>query len=566
MGPMAKPIRQALKYTHPDYEAARLALQQEEQQQAFDFAFKQDQSALEVQANKIFERIRITEHERILSVSGPEADKKFYSALSAIETSDLMRIARRAPKGALLHCHFDAMLPPETMIPVAQEMHNMHIRCTVPLATPCSFVEALPEMRLLTQTEAAAMSHVNIFHEDYSLETWMPYRNFRQQFPTGEQAADKWLVSKILLQKHDAYSPERTNLETSIWKCMNNSMRINRGLLRYERAWREYIRRIIWNLAEDGICYAEIRFAMHYGSTVTTDNGERTLSHEEMLEIVQEVLQQEKEKLGRREILFYGIKIIYANLRGCTQWEMKWCIDDVIHLKQRYPDLICGFDLCGQEDAGKPLSFWVSDLVDMQKQCQKLGLDIPFILHAGETLDDGGEADSNLYDAVLLGTKRIGHGYSLLKHPFLIEICKERNIAIEICPTSNELLGLCEQIQAHPVYALLARSVPCTINTDDPGFWGYLETFYYPVAYYVTTTNQYYRSSSSHELYQLTIGSRKISLPGWKRLAEWSFDYSCMDEDEKICRQKRFQEDWQLFCTWIVENFPDVKQDEGDAS
>lgn len=39
------------------------------------------------------------------------------------------------------------------------------------------------------------------------------------------------------------------------------------------------------------------------------------------------------------------------------------------------------------------------------------GVDIPFIFHAGETLGDGTAADMNVYDAILLGTKRIGHGF-----------------------------------------------------------------------------------------------------------------------------------------------------------
>ena len=45
------------------------------------------------------------------------------------------------------------------------------------------------------------------------------------------------------------------------------------------------------------------------------------------------------------------------------------------------------------------------------KRQKELGLEIPFIFHAGETLGDGSPADMNLYDAILLGTKRIGHGY-----------------------------------------------------------------------------------------------------------------------------------------------------------
>ena len=45
-----------------------------------------------------------------------------------------------------------------------------------------------------------------------------------------------------------------------------------------------------------------------------------------------------------------------------------------------------------------------------KKRVEEEGLDIPFIFHAGETLGDGSDADNNLFDAILLGTKRIGHG------------------------------------------------------------------------------------------------------------------------------------------------------------
>jgi len=69
-----------------------------------------------------------------------------------------------------------------------------------------------------------------------------------------------------------------------------------------------------------------------------------------------------------------------------------------------------GFDLVGPEDTTKPLIDYLVPLLRFKDRQKELGLDIPFIFHAGETLGDGTAADDNLYDAILLGTKRIGHG------------------------------------------------------------------------------------------------------------------------------------------------------------
>ena len=75
------------------------------------------------------------------------------------------------------------------------------------------------------------------------------------------------------------------------------------------------------------------------------------------------------------------------------------------------PYITIGFDLVGPEDFVKPLKYYIEGLLRFRKRVEDLGLDLPFILHAGETLGDGDEVDDNLYDALLLGTKRIGHGY-----------------------------------------------------------------------------------------------------------------------------------------------------------
>ena len=71
---------------------------------------------------------------------------------------------------------------------------------------------------------------------------------------------------------------------------------------------------------------------------------------------------------------------------------------------------LSGFDIVGDENVAKPLMDYIAPLLTFKARVKELGLDLPLILHAGETLTDGGKADTNLYDALLLGTKRIGHG------------------------------------------------------------------------------------------------------------------------------------------------------------
>lgn len=43
-------------------------------------------------------------------------------------------------------------------------------------------------------------------------------------------------------------------------------------------------------------------------------------------------------------------------------------------------------------------------------------------------------------DAIMLGSKRIGHGYALSKHPLLLKMVKDMDIAVEVNPISNQVV------------------------------------------------------------------------------------------------------------------------------
>lgn len=143
-----------------------------------------------------------------------------------------------------------------------------------------------------------------------------------------------------------------------------------------------------------------------------------------------------------------------------------------INIKRKWPELISGYDVVGQEDLGRTLEDLLPELTWFRKECNRLQLEIPFFFHAGECVGDGTSTDLNLFDALTLGSRRIGHGFSLYKHPVLIEKCRERKIMIESCPISNEILRLCSSINSHPLPALLARGVAASLCNDDPVLLG----------------------------------------------------------------------------------------------
>lgn len=88
-------------------------------------------------------------------------------------------------------------------------------------------------------------------------------------------------------------------------------------------------------------------------------------------------------------------------------------------------------------------------------------------IHAGEF----GTAESMQTAMKLLPIKRIGHGVKAIYDANTISMLKDKNITLEVCPSSNVSLGLYPSLNLHPLPKLMAAGVKVCLNSDDPPFF-----------------------------------------------------------------------------------------------
>jgi adenosine deaminase len=88
--------------------------------------------------------------------------------------------------------------------------------------------------------------------------------------------------------------------------------------------------------------------------------------------------------------------------------------------------------------------------------------------HAGEW----GGPESVRGALSLPGVTRIGHGVRAIEDAALVAELAERGTILEVCPTSNVVLGVFPDYEHHPLRALYDAGVRVTLGSDDPPYWG----------------------------------------------------------------------------------------------
>ena len=192
-------------------------------------------------------------------------------------------------------------------------------------------------------------------------------------------------------------------------------------------------------LKADNVIYAEIRFAplLHIAKGLTPTEVVRAVN-----EAVAEGIQLTGVQAG----------IILCTLRHYYEEQSMETVELVKQFKGTH---VVAFDIAGDE-AGFP--------IDSHVQAFQFAIEnsIPCTAHAGEA-----KGPESVWETLQhFHPSRIGHGVRSAEDEKLLDFLKNKNIHLEVCPTSNIQTNIYETIGQHAADKIYRHGVSMSINTD----------------------------------------------------------------------------------------------------
>jgi adenosine deaminase len=203
------------------------------------------------------------------------------------------------------------------------------------------------------------------------------------------------------------------------------------------------------DLADDGIVYAEVRFApeLHLEGGLSLD------------EVVEAVLEGFRLGSAGRPI---AIGTLATAMRHAANSE------EIAELALRHRDSgVVGFDIAGSE-AGNPPTRHLAAFQAIARASSHI------TIHAGEAF-----GLPSIWEALqLCGAERLGHGVRIVDDITfddegrahlgrLAAFVRDRRVALEMCPSSNVHTGAAPSLAEHPIGLLTRLRYRVTVNTDN---------------------------------------------------------------------------------------------------
>ena len=256
----------------------------------------------------------------------------------------------------------------------------------------------------------------------------------KQDFPNGRYAYD----------------------ESDFWAFINTYDTVA-DLMRTPQDYYDVVKDYLVKNGNEGGVYAEMIVSpAHMAVVVNPETGKGELSaqrYKAMMGAIAQAAADAKEETG------IETRFIATGVRNLGAENVK----QVAELVRDNPHpLVTGFGIAGNEREGKFEDF--AEALDIAKAS---GLKLA--LHAGEIC-----GPQSMKDAIAQGASRLGHGVSAVQDAGVMKTLAEKNIMVEVCPTSNRILvgDIKGDLANHPARKLYDAGVRISLNPDDAGIFG----------------------------------------------------------------------------------------------
>jgi len=462
------------------YDKARTELLR--QNQAFSADVKTVLSEKEKILNTKLEALRIQTAEK---QHLPLYNSTFNQLKPFIESSELFELLKSMPKGGLLHIHSGGTTDALWLI---------------------NTVSKYPESYVFDQPDNGTFLFCQLAFFDKN--------NVPEGFVNLQEKLSK--TPDFTQQIHERLLLKRPTLSEKIDYWIEFEKRFQRigMLLNYRPFFKEYYKKAFEDLLKDNIQHIEIRFI--FDNLFDFKNGKYPLET-----VITDLI--ELEKTIHATSPQFSLKLIYTSFKFMTNEQIEKQLETAFQLKQKFPNVIAGFDLVGDEATGRAIDYFKESWLKIDSLSKKYGVAMPLFLHAGESCS---LTNKNVVDIPLLNNKRIGHGLNLVYFPQVMKIIKEQDKMVEVSPISNQILGYVSDLRNHPARVLLANGIQCSINSDDPGVYGY--------------------NGLSYDFWVATI-NWELDLKALKNLVFNAIKYASLNPTEKKTAMEYLEKDWEIF-------------------
>lgn len=470
-----------------DYDSKRLAIAKSDSSQRFSSEVVLNSNEERLNQRLLALRLQMKAHYDSLGFFPPAQPFEKYKR--HVEETLLFKLLRKMPKGAIHHLHTSAAADFKWLVDTIVTLPQAYVYWDVPSKNYIKGeIEFFPENKVPKGFSSAKILD--------STKT-----NFKER------------LFELL-----TFSKEPTQDSLDVWGKFEKIFQRIDGAYTYKPLFESFVHNAAEHLIEDGIMHMESRFIFNPKYDFDTSGNRVEYPLDTTIQILKRV-----EKDIKKTHPEFTHKVIYTSLRFFPKERVTQELVNAFKYRKNYPELIKGFDLVAEEDNGNSTYFF-KECWQMMDSLQKVyQVDMPLYLHDGES---NSQAVTNLYDAILLKSKRIGHGFNLMNFPKAISMVKEKDICIEVNPLSNQILGYVKDLRLHPASLMLRHGVQCSISSDDPAIFKYKGLSY-----------DYWYATMAWEL----------NLRDIKKLVFNSVTYSTLDSTEKKVALTNLNKRWNAF-------------------